>query len=76
MSREVINSFLTTMFEDRKLFAEVNGTASLMNAKHMLVADALSENISLFSEVVEEHLNINFNNFNTVDTFYNKALAV
>ena len=76
MNKEMINSFLTSMFEDRKLFIEVNGVKSLMDTKHMLVADALSENISLFSEVIGEYINTSFNKINTIDTFNNKALTV
>ena len=67
MNQNNLSSFLTLMFEDRKLFADVNGTKNTMNAKYMLVADALSENISLLSEVVGEHFNLNLNNINTID---------
>ena len=76
MNKEMISSFLTSMFEDRNLFIEVNGVKSLMDAKHMLVADALSENINLFSEVIGEYINKNFNNMNTLGTFNSKALAI
>jgi len=66
MDNKILSSFLTSMFEDRKLFAEVNGTKNIMDAKYMLVADALSENINLLSEVIEEQLIIKINSKNSI----------
>ena len=67
MNQTIVSSFLTSMFEDKKLFMEVNGTKNTMDAKYMLVADALSENISLLSEVVREQLNLNINSINSIN---------
>ena len=67
MNQSIVSPFLTSMFEDRKLFAEVNGAKNTMDAKYMLVADALSENISLLSEVVKEQLNLNINSINSIN---------
>ena len=67
MNQNNLSSFLTLMFEDRKLFADVNGTANTMDAKYMLVADALSENISLLSEVIGEQFKLNLNNIKTLE---------
>ena len=67
MNQTIVSSFLTSMFEDKKLFMDVNGTKNTMDAKYMLVADALSENISLLSEVVREQLNLNINSINSIN---------
>ncbi len=73
MNNKILSSFLTSMFEDRKLFAEVNGTKNIMDAKYMLVADALSENIDLLSEVIKEQLTLNINSKNSINQ--NKSLV-
>ncbi len=67
MSQKIISSFLTSMFEDKNLFMQINGTENTMDAKYMLIADALSENISLLSEVIGEHLNLNTNSINSIN---------
>ena len=67
MNQTIVSSFLTSMFEDKKLFMDVNGTKNTMDAKYMLVGDALSENISLLSEVVREQLNLNINSINSIN---------
>ena len=66
MNQKIVSSFLASMFEDKNLFMEVNGTKNTMDAKYMLVADALSENISLLSEVIGEQLNLNINTINAI----------
>ena len=68
MNQKIVSSFLASMFEDKSLFMEVNGTKNTMDAKYMLVADALSENISLLSEVIGEQFSLNLNNIKTIDT--------
>lgn len=67
MSQKIISSFLTSMFEDKNIFMQINGTENTMDAKYMLIADALSENISLLSEVIGEHLNLNTNSINSIN---------
>ena len=67
MNQKIVSSFLASMFEDKKLFMEINGTKNIMDAKYMLVADALSENISLLSEVIGEQLNLNINSINSIN---------
>ena len=71
MTKEIVSSFLTNMFEDNKLFAEINGTKNLMDAKYMLVADALSENVELLTEVISEQIKLN-----KVDSINNKNIQV
>ena len=61
MNQNIVGSFLTSMFEDRNLFIEINGAGSIYNKNYMLVADVLSENIDLFAEVIKEHLNSDLN---------------
>jgi len=75
MNQSMIGSFLTSMFEDRNLFIEINGASSVYNKNYMLVADVLSENIDLFAEVIKEHINsdLNINTLN-IDT-NSKAVA-
>ena len=73
MNQKIVSSFLTSMFEDNKLFMEINGTKNSMDAKYMLVADALSENINLLSEVLEEHLNLNINSINSISKNNNQT---
>ncbi len=75
MNKKCLSSFLTSMFEDRKLFTEVNGTKNIMDAKYMLVADALSENIDLLSEVILEQINLNINSKNSINRNKNRASA-
>ncbi len=67
MTKKIVSSFLTNMFEDNKLFAEIHGTKNLMDAKYMLVADALSENIELLTEVIGEQIKLK-----SVDSINNK----
>jgi len=54
MNQKDLNSFLNNMFRNNVEFAKVHGTSSLMDAKVMLVADALSENIELLGQVIKE----------------------
>ena len=76
MNQNMIGSFLTSMFEDKNLFIKVNGANCIYNKEYMLVADALSENIELLSEVIKEQLN----NDLTINTLNidknNKAVTV
>jgi len=67
MNQKTLSSFLASMYEDRSLFIEVNGLSSTMDKNYMLVADALSENIELFSEVIKEKLNINLNRLTKIN---------
>ena len=73
MDQSEIGSFLTSMFENRKQFAQINGSNRLYDAKFMLIADAVSENIELFSEVIKEEIKLELNrniNFNTKTSKY------
>ena len=51
-----IESFLTKMFEDNKTFIVVNGIKNATDIKYVLISDAISENIKLFTEVVKERI--------------------
>jgi len=75
MNQKTLSSFLTSMYEDRNLFIEVNGLSNTMNEKYMLVADALSENIELLSEVIKEEINLNLNRLNKIDNTYKERVA-
>jgi len=63
MKQAQLNSFLTNMFNDRMEFANINGASKLTDANYMLIADAMSENIELLGEVIQEHFEENINNF-------------
>jgi len=54
MNKQELCSFLTNMFNSRAEFASIHGSSNLMNAKYMLTADALSENVELLAEVIKE----------------------
>ena len=49
-------SFLTRMFEDNKIFMFVNGVKKSTDKKYLLTADAVSENIELFAQVLKERI--------------------
>ena len=64
MQLKKIDNYLMDMFSSPKEFASVCGVKNSMDPKFMLVADVLSEDIELFSEVIKEELNCNtYNNF-------------
>jgi len=63
MNQQQLNSFLTNMFNSRTEFANINGTANMMDASYMLIADVVSENIELLGEVIAEHFEENINSF-------------
>jgi len=63
MKQQQLNSFLTDMFNNRVEFASVNGVSKMMDANYMLIADVVSENIELLSEVITEHFEENINSF-------------
>jgi len=75
MNQKTLSSFLTSMYEDRNLFIDVNGLSNTMNEKYMLVADALSENIELLSEVIKEEINLNLNRLNKIDNINIERVA-
>jgi hypothetical protein len=66
MNQQKLNSFLTKMFDNRTEFAAINGTAKMMDADYMLIADVVSENIELLGEVIAEHFEENINSFELV----------
>ncbi len=51
-----LNSIVAEMFENRVSFSNTFGTEKLMDANYMLVTDVLSENLDMFSSLVQEHL--------------------
>jgi len=61
MKQQHLNSFLTNMFNDRVEFANINGISKMADAKYMLIADVLSENVELLGEVIDEHFKENIN---------------
>jgi len=67
-SKQTLSSFLVSMYEDKNLFIEINGLKNSMDAKYMLVADALSENIELLEDAVKEEYKLKINK--TKDTTY------
>jgi len=75
MKQKTLSSFLTSMYEDRSLFIEVNGLSNTMNEKYMLVADALSENIELLSEVIKEEINLNLNRVSKINNINIERVA-
>jgi len=75
MNQKTLSSFLTSMYEDRNLFIEVNGLSNAMNEKYMLVADALSENIELLSEVIREDINLNLNRVTNINNINNEMVV-
>jgi len=75
MNQKTLSSFLTSMYEDRNLFIEVNGLSNTMNEKYMLVADALSENIELLSEVIREDINLNLNRVTNINNINNEMVV-
>ena len=56
MRKDEIFTFLNVLFNDRKLFINLNGTQKLFDKDFMLVYDALHEDLDLLSEVLEERL--------------------
>ena len=58
---EVVSSFLTNLLNSREQLINVFGSSIVFNAKQMLIADILSENIESLTEVIKEHLEINLN---------------
>jgi len=65
-NNQTLSSFLISMYEDKKLFIEINGLKNSMDAKYMLVADALSENIELLEEVIKEEFYLKLNRTNNL----------
>jgi hypothetical protein len=63
MKQQQLNSFLANMFNNRTEFANINGVKNMMDAKYMLIADVVGENIELLSEVVAEYFVENVNSF-------------
>jgi len=51
-----IESFLTKMFEDNRTFMFVNGVEKSTDRKYVLIADAVSENIELFAQILKERI--------------------
>jgi len=51
-----LNSIVAEMFENRVNFSNTFGTDKLMDANYMLVTDVISENLDMFSSLVQEHL--------------------
>jgi len=66
MNQQKLNSFLANMFNNRREFATINGTANMMDADYMLIADVVSENIGLLGEVIAEHFEENINSFELI----------
>lgn len=64
MQLKKIDTYLTQMFSNSRELASICGVANITDPKFMLVADALSEDIELLSEVIAEELNCNsYNKF-------------
>ncbi len=56
IDKSQIESFLTRMFEDNRIFMFVNGVKKSTDKKYLLTADAVSENIELFAQVLKERI--------------------
>jgi len=70
-----IASFLSNLFEDRERLIETFGSSIMFDTKKMLIADALSENIELLSEIIREDLDLYFAIY-TNNNQYNKKAAL
>ena len=56
MKTTYIDNFLDSIYTDKKRFAEVYGIEKLFDPKFMLIADVISENRELLSDVILESL--------------------
>jgi len=56
IDKSQIESFLTKMFEDNRAFMFVNGVKKSTDKKYLLTADAISENIELFAQILKERI--------------------
>ena len=56
MKSTYIDNFLDSLYGDKKRFVEVYGTEKLFDPKFMLIADVMSENRELLSDVILEAL--------------------
>ncbi len=59
MEKIYINSFINSMFDDKKSFADIHGTQKLFDSKFMLVSDVMSENKELLADAILESLQEN-----------------
>ena len=52
MEKTFVSNFLDSMYENNRNFIEVLGTEKLFDPKFMLIADTVSEDMQLFTDVI------------------------
>jgi len=57
MQTKEIHNILDSMFKNPMLFNKVFGLKNITEVKFMLIADAVSENLELLAEIIDEELN-------------------
>jgi len=68
MQIDEIKYFLNNMFSNHNEFQSVNGLKNSTNLDYMLVADAVSEHIDMFTNIIAQELNMLKNHIPTPST--------